>query len=643
MNQKTFNHLGYLQIKEEISRFAMTETGKELILASMPSVNKKQIESWLDEVAEGASILEKSSSVPISAMGGMERLFEGINKGVALRAEQLTKLLEFLDSSVKMKRFMKDKDILAPRVASYAEAIEEIPELTAEIHRCVRNNRIDDHASKDLMKIRRSIASQQDKLKEKITSIIKSSKFKTYLQDQVVSERHGRYVISVKKEYKGKIKGTVLDTSASGSTIFVEPEEVYYLQEDLNLLKVQEETEIEKVLSYLTGLVEERETELRLAAETMIVYDVIFAKAKHSRLMSANKVMVADHNFIDLKEARHPLLGNHAVPLNLTLGDEHNVLVITGPNTGGKTVTLKTAGLLILMVQSGFHIPAAPHSTVGIFQKILIDIGDGQSIEQNLSTFSSHIKNVIEILKEANDSSLVLMDELGSGTDPGEGMGLAAMILDQLERKGCTVIATTHYSEIKEFADLKEGFINGSMEFDLETLKPTYRLIIGKGGESQAFTIALKLGMHPELIERAHKITYKEEKRYSIENADYTIKKDWEKQVSINKYPKKEKKKSAERVQSIYSRGDNILVQATGEHGIIYDGPDDLGNYIIQVKGVKRSENHKRLKLYIKASDLYPDDYDFSIIFDSKEDRKTSKLMQKRHVEGLVIRKQINE
>nr|WP_308302525.1 endonuclease MutS2 [Peribacillus deserti] len=553
------------------------------------------------------------------------------------------KLLEFLESCVKLKRFMKDKETFAPRVASYAQAIEEIPDLTAEIYRCIRNNRVDDHASKELTKIRRNITSQVDRLKDKIASIIKSTKYKTYLQDQILSERHGRYVVSVKKEYKGKIKGTVLDTSASGSTIFVEPEEIYYLQEELNFMKVQEESEIEKILSYLTGLVEARETELRLAAETMIVYDVIFAKAKHSRHISANEVLVNEHHIIDLKEARHPLLGENAVPLNLTLGYEHSVLVITGPNTGGKTVTLKTAGLLQLMVQSGFHIPAAPDSSIGIFQKILIDIGDGQSIEHNLSTFSSHIKNVIEILKEANNSSLVLMDELGSGTDPGEGMGLAVMILDQLGQKGCKVIATTHYSEIKEFADQQDGFINGSMDFDLETLKPTYRLIIGKGGESQAFTIALKLGMHPKLIERAHKITYKEEKRYTEHQADYPLRKDWEKQISINNYPKTKKKVPVEKGIPILSRGDNVVVSSTGEHGIIYEGPDALGNYVIQVKGEKRSENHKRLKLYIKAADLYPDDYDFSIIFDSKEDRRTSKILQKKHVEGLVIRKEKSE
>ncbi|WP_409288672.1 endonuclease MutS2 [Peribacillus sp. SCS-37] len=639
MNEKTFNHLGYTQIKQDIAAFAMSRAAKDRIMDITPSFNGRQIESRHEEVTEAVKILEKSSSVPISSLEGIERLLGVIHKGTALREEQLMKLAMFLDSCLKLKRFMRDKESLAPRISLYAEGIEDIPELLHEINRCIRNGRVDDHATKTLLKIRRAIGIQEDKLKERLHSIIKSSRYKMYLQDQIVSERNGRYVISVKREYKGKIKGHVLDTSASGSTVFMEPEEANSLLEELNSLKAQEEIEIEEILIYLTGLAARSEKELLLAGEIMVQYDILFAKGRHSRSIGGSKVSIEGRRRFSLKEARHPLLGGEAVPLNLSLGEKESVLVITGPNTGGKTVALKTAGLLILMAQSGFHIPASEQSSIGIFQKVLIDIGDGQSIEQNLSTFSSHIKCVIEILKEANDHSLILMDELGSGTDPGEGMGLAAMILEQLYEKGAVVIATTHYSEIKGLADRKAGFINGSMDFNLDTLQPTYQLVIGKGGESQAFSIALKLGMHPSLIEKAHQYTYNESISYSCEAPDSSIKKDWEKQIAVNKFAHREKNNqhAALKPEKSYQRGDHVIISPKGESGIIFSGPDSSGNYIVQIQGEKRKENHKRLKLYISAEKLYPEDYDFDIIFESKEDRKAINQMKRRHVDGLVI------
>lgn len=311
--------------------------------------------------------------------------------------------------------------------------------------------------------------------------------------------------------------------------------------------------------------------------------------------------------------------------------------MITGPNTGGKTVTIKTVGLLTLMVQCGLHIPAAEGSSVSIFHRILVDIGDGQSITENLSTFSSRIVNIIEILKDADDRTLVLLDELGSGTDPGEGMGLATAILEKLYEKGATLLATTHYSEIKEFAEAHSGFINGSMEFDLNTLTPTYRLNIGRGGESQAFAIALKLGIHPQIIERAHCITYKENKSYTVEEPDSWKRKELEKQVIVNKYQKRKKTSVKEVTIPIYHQGDNVSVSPTNDFGIIFTGPDPLCNYLVLIKGEKVSVNHKRLGLYIAAKELYPEDYDFDIIFQSKENRKKSKHLSKEHNKDITI------
>lgn len=638
MNIHTFKVLEFSMIKENIAGFALTPAGKAKVMELMPSTNLKQIEAWLDEVTEAVDIMKISTSVPVHGLEGIELMLKSLNKGVALRPEQLSKLSDFLDCCGKMRRFMKDKQYVAPRVSSYIFSTEELPNLEEEIVRCIRNGGVDDYASKDLLKIRKQISIQEDRLKEKLQHMVRSGKLKSYLQEHVVSQRDGRYVIPVKKEYRNKVKGAVLDTSASGSTLFIEPEEIAAFQEQLSWIKAEEDAEVQKILFYLTGLVEENEQQIILAVETMVHYDVLFAKAKYSIAIDGMKPEINEAHYYNLKNARHPLLGSQAVPITFELGNQENALVITGPNTGGKTVTIKTVGLLTLMVQAGLHIPVGEGSSVAVFQNILVDIGDGQSITENLSTFSSRIVNIIEILKETNDCTLVLLDELGSGTDPGEGMGLATAILEQLYAKGATLLATTHYSEIKEFAETQAGFINGSMEFDLETLRPTYKLNIGKGGESQAFAIALKLGIHPKLIERAHEITYKERKTYQDDELDSSAKRDREKQIIVNKHQQRAKKQTFAKQQvMMFKKGDNVFISPINVYGIVYKGPDEQGNYIVQVKGVKASYNHKRLTLHIAASELYPEDYDFDIIFESVENRKKKHVLSRKHVEGIEI------
>ncbi|NMH70235.1 endonuclease MutS2 [Bacillus sp. RO3] len=639
MNEKTYLTLEFNKVKEDISQFALTVEGKKELMNLFPSTNKRQIEMRLDEVTEAVRILEKSASIPIHALEGVENIVANLNNGVPLRPDQLTSLYYFLDACKKLKRFMEDKEWVAPRVSSYVYSIENIPEVGEEINRCIRNGRVDDYATKELVRIRKQMGIQEERLKDKIQSIVKSSKYKSYLQESIVSQRNGRYVLPVKKEYKGKVKGAVLDASASGSTFYIEPEELSIQQDQLLYYKLDEEREVENILWTLTGLVQQYKPQLKLAIETMIHYDVLFAKAKYSRSMDAVGAIVNEDHKIYLKEAVHPLLGNQAVPLSIRMGEDFHALVITGPNTGGKTVTIKTVGLLTLMTQCGLHIPASAGSEISIYEKILLDIGDGQSLQQNLSTFSSHIKNIIDLLKESNDRTLVLLDELGSGTDPLEGMGLATAILYQLYEKGATILATTHYSELKHFAEEHEGFLNGSMEFNIDTLQPTYRLLVGEGGESQAFAIALKLGMHPQIIESAHEITYREKKNYDLGEMDYHAKKEMNKQVIVNKYKNRVRSKTPQRENTspLFNKGDNVKVSSSGEFGIVYEGPNERGDYMVQIKGEKKTINHKRLTLYVSAQDLYPEGYDFDIIFNSKENRKKDKLMGKRFVEGLTI------
>ena len=639
MNEKTFQTLEFNSVKENLMGFALTEEGKKKLMNLRPSTNIRQVDMLLDEVTEAVHILEKSASVPIHALDGVENIMASLNKGVPLRPDQLTGLYYFLDACKKLKKYMDDKQWLAPRVSSYVYSIEDIPDLGEEINRCIRNGRVDDYASKELLRIRKQLGIQEDRLKDKIQSIVKSAKYKSFLQESIVSQRNGRYVIPVKKEFRGKLKGTVLDSSASGSTLYIEPEELSTQQDQLLTIKFEEDREVENILWTLTGMVQTFEPQLKLAIETMVHYDVLFAKAKYSRSYDGVKAILNEDQRIHLINAVHPLLGKQAVPLSIKMGEGFHALVITGPNTGGKTVTIKTVGLLTLMTQCGLHIPAGEGSEISLYQQILLDIGDGQSLQQNLSTFSSHIKNVIGILTDTNDRSLVLLDELGSGTDPLEGMGLATAILNQLYEKGATILATTHYSEIKYFAEEHEGFMNGSMEFNIDTLQPTYKLIVGQGGESQAFSIALKLGMHPEIIEKAHEITYKESREYSLNDVDFHLRKEMDKQVIVNKHSTRVNRKTKKENHGItlFSKGDNVKVSPDGEFGIVFEGPDDKGNYTVQVKGMKIIVNHKRLRLYVPAKELYPENYDFDIIFNSKENRKKDKLMGKRFIDGLTI------
>ncbi|QQK79458.1 endonuclease MutS2 [Salicibibacter cibi] len=637
MNEQTLEAIGFNTVIQEIAEYARTERAKATIVSTKPTMNEKRIQQSMQEIEEAIRILEISSSVPIHTVDDIERMITQAKKGLFIRADQFTRVLSFLDHCSKLKRFMKDKEYAAPTVSSYAFSIDDVTALEEQISVAIRHGHVDDYASKDLSYLRRQLYALSDRLKARVQQLARGNKYTSYLQDTTVSERSGRYVLPIKKEYRSKVQGTVLDTSASGSTVFIEPAELGDIQEEINLYKVAEESEVERILFELTEVLPSYEHTIHTAMEVMHSYDVIFSKAKYCREIEATRPVLSNDKTMDLMNARHPALSKSAVPLSVSFGERERALVITGPNTGGKTVTLKTVGLLTVMAQAGLLIPADAGSRTGIFQNVFVDIGDRQSIEDNLSTFSSRLVSIIQILEEANEHSLVLLDELGSGTDPGEGMGLAITILKQLYKKGATLFATTHYSEMKSFAEKTEGFMNGSMEFDLHSLKPTYRLILGESGKSQAFEIAIKLGLHPALVEEAHNITYGESGAYKERFSEKELKKEsLKRQVAVNRYAHHKKKKVAGDI-AIFNQGDNVTIQASNEMGIVYTGPDERGNYVVQVKGEKKTFNHKRLTLSIPASELYPDDYDFDIIFKSKTYRKIKKDQARKHVEGIWL------
>jgi dsDNA-specific endonuclease/ATPase MutS2 len=372
----------------------------------------------------------------------------------------------------------------------------------------------------------------------------------------------------------------------------------------------------------------------------------MFAKAKFSRSMEGREVEVNDNNYIKIIGGKHPLIGSKAVPLEFEIGKDYRSLIITGPNTGGKTVALKTVGLLTMMVQSGLHVTVEESSEFAIFSDILVDIGDGQSIEQSLSTFSSHIRNIISIIEASAPNTLVILDELGAGTDPLEGMGLAVSILESIYDKGATMLATTHYSEIKKFAQEKKGFENGCMEFDINTLKPLYRLSIGKSGESNALLIALRLGMSKNIIERAHEITYKEKKEYNsiktVEKNETVKYEDIIRSIDIQK-EKTENIKKAEKVMKAvikeqeFKIGDCVYISSLGRTGIVCELENNKGEIGVMYMKKKIKVNKKRLSLYIDSKELYPDQYDMDIVLESKENRKKKHTMNRKHVDGLTI------
>jgi MutS2 family protein len=626
LNKTAIKRVEFDKVLALLSEYAMSDAAKQRAKELMPIQDEKKIRRLLNETTEACTIIETSSSIPVHSLHGVEQLIALVDKGYLIAPEQFGFLGAFLDSVKKIKKFMVKQEYLAPTISSYAYSLYELTELADEISRCIRNNQVDDYASKSLMKIRNKVASLEEKIKAKLAQIMKTSS--NYLQEQVVSIRNGRYVVPVKNEYKRKFSGTILDQSSSGLTVYMEPSDLNKLQDELSFLKVEEELEVQKILGILTEMAATYKQELLLNIEGMISYDFIFAKAKLSKFMRGNEVQLRPDEGFQITNARHPLLGENAVPLTVTLGREYMALVITGPNTGGKTVTIKTIGLLAMMVQSGLHIPADHSSSFCILRDIFVDIGDHQSIEHSLSTFSSHIRNVIEILKQSREDTLIILDEIGSGTDPREGMGLAIAILEALYHSGAIIVATTHYSEIKEFAEKASGFQNGSMDFDIETLQPLYKLIIGKGGESQAFSIAQKLGMPAEIITRAKEISYDQPRGETIINP-----------AIITRKTAREKKTSQKVNEPLttYQIGDSVWIPHLQTKGIVVLMPNSMGEMELLVKGQKLVLNHRRVKPFIDAKELYPEEYDLNQVFDSKDDRKKKKLMNRKHVDGLSI------
>jgi DNA mismatch repair protein MutS2 len=633
--------LEFDKIKAKLSEYAFAENTKSKLLEITPYMNRREVKAKIKDTTEARKLLDSMGLPPLPGMKDINKYLDLAEKGAMLTPEQLTQIAQFISSCKRTKNYLKKAETLGVDIAFYGGSILELSSLFEEINLAIRNNSVDDTASVELKSIRRKMDSVNNEIKTKLDNLLRSKK--DWFNDGYVSKRNGHFVLPVRKEYKNQISGSVLDVSSTGSTYFMVPNTVLKLEEELSMLEIAEDNEIRKILYTLTSMVSENAVSIQMNMEAMETLDFIFAKAKLSADMKAIPAEINSNRYISIINGRHPLLNPHeCVPLNFELGNGIRGIIITGPNTGGKTVTLKTVGLFSIMAQSGLHIPCES-ANICLNNNVLCDIGDGQSITENLSTFSSHITNIIHILENSDGDSFILLDELGSGTDPGEGMGIAISILEELQQKKCLFVATTHYPEVKDYASKTDGLINARMAFDRESLRPLYKLEIGEAGESCALYIAKRLGLPKRMLERAYKEAYCNEIKESHSTIDATFLDSMEENLDtnnkqrLNTIQKEIIPKPVNTRSQRFQIGDSVVVYPQKKIGIVFQPANEKGEVGVQIQKAKQLINHKRLQLKAPASELYPADYDFSIIFDSVANRKARHKMGKGHQPDLII------
>ena len=516
MNERALRILEYNKVKDKIRKYAVTSGGKELVDKLVPYKSVYEVENALEESSEAYELLVTKGNPPFEGLHDVREGLERAGKGGTLTLAQLLYVGNMLRCSRRVKEYLtrSEEETSYPRLEDLAYILTPIKNLEAEIERSIiSEDEVSDKASATLYNLRRSLKEKNSSIRDKINSIVRSNA--KYLQDSIYTMRGDRYVIPVKAEYKGAVPGLVHDQSSTGATLFIEPMGLVNLNNEIKEIKLKEQAEIERILWDLSKKVKDNIDVCNSNMKTLLNIDFIFAKGKYASSINGIKPSVTSDGSFDLIEARHPLIDpTKVVPSDIYLGKEFTTLMITGPNTGGKTVTIKTVGLLHLMGLSGVLIPTKDGSSISFYEEIFADIGDEQSIEQSLSTFSSHLTSIVDIMKVADKNSLALFDELGAGTDPTEGAALAISIIETLRERGTKIIATTHYSELKGYALKTQGVENASVEFDVETLRPTYRLLIGVPGKSNAFEISKRLGLDNYVIEKAKKYMSQENMQF---------------------------------------------------------------------------------------------------------------------------------
>lgn len=628
--------LEFDKVKEIWGTLALTEWAKREIKNSTPYLSETELLKKLKETTEARLIIEKCGNPPLVSLNGITEWVENAEKGNCLNPLQLEEIEKAMVAVMRIKNYLNKGQAYQISLAYYDENLDELDEIKEAIHMQIRNGRVEDSASKLLKSLRNEIDKVESRMKEKADSIIRANK--TCMSDSFSTFRNGHLCIPVKKEYKFKISGSVIDKSSTGNTLFMEPTAVSRLYEELQLLNIDAENEERRILYTLTNMIAEQAEVLKQDIKLIEKLDFIFSKGKLSLEFDGSEPVINTDRKILIKDGRHPLIDKKiCVPLSLEMGNGVSGIVITGPNTGGKTVAMKTAALNCIMAQCGLHV-TCNEANICMNSSILCDIGDGQNLSENLSTFSAHITNVLEILEKVDRESFVIMDELGSGTDPTEGMGIAVAILEELKKSGALFLVTTHYPEVKQYAEKEENIINARMTFDKESLKPLYQLKLGEAGESCAFYIAEKMGMSRKMLRTAIKAAYgnnipediteeSESGMNNVSDADC-----FKKEKTISKIQKKKPSKKKKNIRQ-FQLGDSVMIYPDKKIGIICQPENEKGILRVQLPDKKIWINHKRIKLLVKASELYPEDYDFSIIFDTVQNRKLRHQMERKYIE----------
>lgn len=698
--------LEFDKVKEIWMELALTEQAKEEIRKTSPCLSESELLTKQRDTTQARILVEKGGNPPLVSLSGIKEHIAAAGIGDCLSAGALEEIEKALVAVMRLKSYLNRCKQYEIPLAYYEENLDDLVEVRELISSQIRSGSVDDGASKLLKSLRNDIERTKERMREKAEAVMRAHK--ECMSDHFSTLRNGHICIPVKKEYKFKIGGTVIDKSSTGSTLFIEPAPVAKHYEELQLLCMDEENEVRRILYTLTAMVAEQAETIAQDMRVIEKLDYIFSKGKLSLEYEGCEPEIATDRKIMLKEARHPLMDKATcVPLEFEIGNVENGavingIVITGPNTGGKTVAIKTVALNCMMAQCGLHV-AAKEARICMNSNFLCDIGDGQNLSENLSTFSAHITNVLAILRKVNSDSLVIMDELGSGTDPTEGMGIAIAILEELKKSGALFLVTTHYPEVKQYAEQEAGILNARMTFDRESLRPLYQMVIGEAGESCALYIARQLGMPDEMLKNAiaaaygktpydsaSKETYGEtphdsasKEKYGKTPHDSASKETYGKtphdsmdkaahyemaydgkaafkgnsayaealladlgkgqeNIVLHKEsaPKIQKRKKENRKQTAAEKfrlGDSVMVYPDKKIGIVCQKANEKGVLRVQMPDKKIWINHKRLKLHVAADELYPEDYDFSILFDTVDNRKLRHKMSKRHVEGEEI------
>ena len=670
---KTEISLEFDKIKEIWTDCALTEAARKAIQDTHMILSETELAARLRETTESRQMLEKCGTPPLVSLDGIEELLAAGEKGQCLMPPDLEKIATALVAVNRLKDYLARGKSHEIPLAYYEENLDPLEELREQLRYQIWNEQVSDNASKLLKNLRGDILRAQDKMREKAEAVMRANK--ECMSDHFSTMRNGHVCIPVKKEYKFKINGILIDKSSTGSTLFIEPAASGKYYEELQELRIDEENEVRRILYELTALVAENRAAMETNIRMMEKLDFIFSKGKLSVQYDGREPKIVAERRIYLRNARHPLMDKKVcVPLQFSVGEGVNGVVITGPNTGGKTVAIKTVALSCLMAQCGLHV-ACEEAQVCMNRNILCDIGDGQNLSENLSTFSAHIVNVLDILKRVTAESLVVMDELGSGTDPAEGMGIAVAILEELKKSGALFLVTTHYPEVKTYAEREAGIVNARMTFDRENLKPLYQMVIGEAGESCAFYIASRLGMPGYMLRRAAREAYGEEGgretfygvchsrregnggsaghgsaagsgkgKNPTEARDLALSGNSAGSAEAERLEKvpvpqieRAGAKTGKKHGTTFNRGDSVMIYPDRKIGIVCEPANDKGVLRLQLPGKKIWINHKRVKLHVAAQELYPEDYDFSIIFDTVENRRLRHQMERKYVEGAEI------